>query len=338
VREKQAAVCLESAIASLLSGSVSPDLVEARDEDLRGRVQVAKRLAALDLVGESRVRESLRERLELAMELAQGRAAEPAVRRAWALRRPILATELAVLLIVTLLAVVAPRSLAALVEPVVRIIEMVRVGDHTLLLRSALQTGAEVAATREESRRKLASGQSWFLSTPYGGFGGAVPPGTSARVLRVSSLQRLRSLTAMRIQVPTGVHRDEPVRFDHAFVAPGGIVLIFLGSGANEVLLAEFPVGKGQSVGIGRMTNRTAPDGSTVFESPELKTEELSLSGQTVVWDPDPEPSPRSPHRSESSGLHWEEHGVSCSLMGRSLTREEAVDLFLSRRPLGEVD
>jgi hypothetical protein len=38
----------------------------------------------------------------------------------------------------------------------------------------------------------------------------------------------------------------------------------------------------------------------------------------------------------ESSALRWEADGVSYSLYGRSLTREEAIDLYLSLRPLGD--
>jgi hypothetical protein len=207
-----------------------------------------------------------------------------------------------------------------------------------------------VEATLEESRQRLASGESWFLDTPYGGFGGAVPPGRSACVERVSTLERLRSLTPVTILVSTGRHRDEPVRFDHAFVAPDGWVLMLFGSGwlrggPNEILLSQFPLGEGRSVAYGRMGSRTTPDGRTVFESPELKTAEMSFGGQTVVWDPDPEPPSTTDihwpgtwfqHSYETSALHWEENGVSYSLMGRALTREEAVDPFLSLRPLDE--
>jgi hypothetical protein len=347
VGEKQAAARLEGALAALACGS--PNAVEGVDRELRERVGVAEGLVALDLAGESRVRDSLRERLTQALDERRARPGTPAPRRPWVMRRPVLAAELAVLATVVLLAVMAPRSLAALVEPVVRMIERVRVGDHTQILRQAPQTGAEVAATLQQHRQRLANRESWHLSTPYAGFGGSVPPGEQAAVRRVESLDELRALTPTRLQVPTGLHRDEPVRFDHAHVAPGGIILAFFGSGATELLLTAFPVGEGRSVAYGRMGNRTTPDGRTVFESPELKTEELSFGGQAVVWDPDPEPPPRPPdifspgtwspfrYRSESSALRWEEGGVSYSLMGRSLTREEAVDLFLSLRPLDEL-
>ena len=177
MREKEAAARLEDAIGARMSGSSVP--AEALDPGLRGILRVAERLAALDLVHESRVRESMRGQLAQAMEERRSRAAQPAVRRPWALRRPVLATELGILLVVALLAVVAPRSLVALVEPVVKMIERVRVGDHTDVVRHAPQTGAEVAATLADARRRLASGERWSLHTPYGGFGGGVPPGAA---------------------------------------------------------------------------------------------------------------------------------------------------------------
>jgi hypothetical protein len=110
-------------------------------------------------------------------------------------------------------------------------------------------------------------------------------------------------------------------------------------------------------VSFSRGVSRTTPEGGLVLESPEVKTEEMSLGGQTVVWDPDPELPSRGaadssspgtgwrakarslfqPARMETSALRWEEGGVNCSLMGRSLTREEAVNLFLSLGPLDEL-
>jgi hypothetical protein len=106
---------LEEAISSI--GSGTPTRVEELDEDLRARALVAGGLASLDLAQESRARESLRGRLAQELEQRRAQPVAPALRRPWVLRRPVLGTELGVLLVVVLLAVVAPRSLAALVEP-----------------------------------------------------------------------------------------------------------------------------------------------------------------------------------------------------------------------------
>jgi hypothetical protein len=333
VREKQAAECLENAIGSVWSGP--PGQLGVRDEDLLARVRVAERLVALDLVGASRVREALRAQLQQATRERQARAEAPPGRRPWVLRRPLLAAELALLLVVVSLAVLAPRSLAAFVEQVARVIQIVRVGEHTQIVQEAPRSEADKVATLEQHKTRLAKGESWFLSTPYGGFGGHVPPGERAGLLRVSSLDRLRASTR-GLEVPTGVHRDELVRFDHAFVAPGGGAFMFFGSGPNEVFLSAFPVGEGRSVAHGRSTTA---EGAYIVESPTLKTEEISLGGQTLVWDPDPvPPATRSRHHKDTSALRWERSGVSYSLMGRSLTREEALSLFLSLQPIEGVE
>ena len=117
MREGQAAVLFEAALGSLLSGSAEPAV---QDEALPRRLRVAEVLVALDLAGESRVRESLRTRLAQALEERQQRPATSVSRRSWMIRRPVLAAEIAVLVTVALLAVFTPSSLAALVEPVVR--------------------------------------------------------------------------------------------------------------------------------------------------------------------------------------------------------------------------
>jgi hypothetical protein len=327
---------LENALGSAESGS--PGQAGVADEDLRARVQVAESLTALDLVGESRVRELLRAQLQQATKERPARAAAPPGRRPWASRRPLLATEIALLLVAVALAFVAPRSLAAFVERVARVIQMVRVGEHTQIVREAPLSAADEAAILKQHKSRLAKGESWFLSTPYGGFGGNVRPGERAGVFRVSHLDELRAGTR-GLQIPTGMHRDELVRFDHAFLAPGGAALIFFGSGANQIFLSAFSVGERRSVAHGRFGDGTTSEGAHVVEGPALKTEEMSFSGQTVVWDPDPvPPGMRSRLHKDTSALRWERAGVSYSLMGQSLTREEAVRLFLSLRPVEGVE
>jgi hypothetical protein len=63
---------------------------------------------------------------------------------------------------------------------------------------------------------------------------------------------------------------------------------MFFGSGSNELLWSLAPVGNGRSVAFGRTMRRTTPDGRTVFESPELRTEEVTDGVRTATWDPDP--------------------------------------------------
>jgi hypothetical protein len=316
VRETHAAEQLEQLITARFAPTAP---AHTPDPDLSSRLHVATRLATLDLARESRGPAWLRARLQREAERSAPRP------RPWVRRRPVLAAGVTLALVLALMAVFTPRSLAALVVPVVRVIESLRVGAHTRILRTAEKTAAEVAQTVAAHRQKLARGESWFINTPYGGFGGGVAQGESAVVQQTSSLEELRTLTLLDVPLPACRHRGQPLRFDHAQVAPGGIVLVYFGSGPGELLLMLAPVGSGRSVAYGRSVSRTTPDGQTIIESPELETEEVYDGDRPAVWDPDP--------FGRSSALRWEEGGVSYSLMGRSLTLDEAEAFFRAARP-----
>ena len=88
-------------------------------------------------------------------------------------------------------------------------------------------------------------------------------------------------------------------------------------------------VGGGRAMGHSRVVMGTDRQGRWISETPELKTEELPHDGLIVVWDPD-----NTGRRPDSSALRWERESVSYSLMGRGLTRDEAVQLFVSLRPV----
>jgi hypothetical protein len=148
-------------------------------------------------------------------------------------------------------------------------------------------------------------------------------------VQRVDRLDRLGSLTSMTIQAPTVAHRGRIPAFNHALVAPDGLLLLFFGSDDDELLLVQAPVGSGRSMSYSRMVQGTDRQGRWISQNPELTTEELVLDGQTVVWDPD-----NTGRRPDSSALRWERESVSYSLMGRALTRDEAVRVFVSLRPV----
>lgn len=326
VDDKDAAERFDQEIVSLISGS--PDLAEEPSVDFRDRVHVAWSLATLDLQSESRVHESLRDQLTQALARRNASGATQVRRRLWVIRRPVLATSLGMTVAMALLAIVAPRSLAAFADRMLD--SLLAVGDHTAIVRFAPQTAEEIAATVGEFQHSVANGKRWSVSTDYGGFGGAVPPGEGPSVRRVVGLPELGLLTTLRLPLPALQHRGGLVQFDHALVAPGGPLFLFYGSGRNELFLALFPVTEGQKVAFARSVMSSTSDGGLVSQSsPPLRAEELSLDGRRAVWDPDNTGLCR-----DSSALRWEADGASYSLMGRSLTREEATSLFLAMQPV----
>jgi RNA polymerase sigma factor (sigma-70 family) len=322
MREKQGAMLFECELARVLPHTVR---AEQPSQELAGRLRVAERLIALDLVQESRIRGSLRTKLlETLEERRSGRAVPYAPAQPWSplTARPGLAIAIGAAAVLALFVGLAPHTAAAVVQPIVRVLESFWVGEHTEVSRYAPQSAADVAAILSRARQQLEDGQRWHLSTPYGGFGGRVPRGEKAIIQRVSSLQLLRSLTPMRLELPT-VHRGGSAPFEYAYVAPGGPVFMFFGLGRNELLLSELPVGDDHSAGVGRAV--TSANGGT--ESPPLSVEELWISGQKLVWDP-------APGDRDGSALRWEADGISYSLAGSSLTRDEAEGIYRSLRTL----
>jgi hypothetical protein len=225
-------------------------------------------------------------------------------------------------LVVVLLAV--PGSRATIARQGYRVLQTLHIAPRTDLLTFDAHTPDEVSATLRQAQRQLAAGTMWQIHTAYGGWGGTVPPNTSPAVRRVDQVEVLRSLTTVPIQVPEGVYRGQPLTFQYALVSPDGLVLTFFGSGNGEVLLVQAPVDSGQQISYSRSV--TGRDG--VMRSVPPAIEPLTIGGQRVTWDPD------TTGNANLSALRWESMGVSYSLCGRALTKEEAVSLFSSLRPL----
>lgn len=310
---KTAARAFEDDVTALLSGRVARPDPGRVDEN----VQIAQQLVALGSEWRRLAAPSLRQKvawLSAQAEHSLQQQPEPTSR----VRRSLVRFGVATTAVATLLIVLVPAARHTVGHQMHRLLEIVRVGPGTDVARFDPMTTAESAAVVQQHDRAVAAGERWSVQTPYGGFGGRVPANASRTVQHVERLDVLRSLTSLPIQLPTGVtYRGRTPTFHHALVAPDGMLLLFFDSGEDEIFLMECPVGGGRAFTYTRVN------------VPELKTEQFVVNGQTVLWDPDP--TGRWP---ESSALRWEREEVSYSLNARaSLTRNEAVQLFLSLQP-----
>ena len=193
----------------------------------------------------------------------------------------------AVTVAAALLIVAIPASRNSVARQFHRVLDVIRIGPDTEVVQPDASTAGEVGATLQQHARELASGRMWSMHTAYGGFGGSVPPGASPALQRVDRLERLRSITSMVIQLPTFEYRGAIPRFSHALVAPDGLVLVFLGSGDRELLVVQAPVGGGRGMRYSRVIGGTDKQGRFSQHGSELRTEELLLGHQRVIWDPD---------------------------------------------------
>jgi hypothetical protein len=286
--------------------------------------EIETRLLALGSEWRSALPESLRLRVnavaDKAADARQSWAPSTGL-PAWRSRRTIGFATAA--LVVLLLAV--PGSRAAIARQGYRVLQTLHIAPRTDLVTFDTHTPDEVAATLRQAQRQLGAGTMWQVRTAYGTFGGGVPPNSSPDVRRFDQVELLRSIATIPIQVPDGVYRGQPLTFHHALVSPDGLVLTFFGFGNGEVLLVQAPVDSGQRISYSRSVS--GPDG--VIRSVPPAIEAFTIGGQRVTWDPD-----TTGVNQNLSALRWESIGVSYSLYGRALTKEEAVSLFSSLRPL----
>lgn len=245
----------------------------------------------------------------------------PPASRVW--RWPVVAGAALIASIVLLVAI--PGARVSIARQADRVLQALRITPGTQLLTHDVQTADELNASLQQHQRQLNAGRGWFVSTAYGGFGGSVRDGASSDVRRIDRADVLLSLVPMPLMTPDGVHRGESITFHHALLAPGAVVLAFFGYGATELLLVQAPVGQGQQIAYSRSVS--GPGNTTIGIPPAIEV--LTVNGQRLTWDPDT--SGIMPY---SSALRWEANGISYSLCGQALTREEAVALFAGLRPL----
>jgi hypothetical protein len=319
------AQAFEQEIAAMLSGLQPP--VEPDRGDLHESIQVAKQLRALATEWGRLASPALQQEVASIAERAQVGVEHGAASGRFVGRRMV-RFGVAMTAAATLIIVAIPAARQGVARQLYRVLDVVAVGADTEVVRPDAGTPGEIAATVQQFDRQLASGRMWHISTAYGGFGGGVPPGASPALQRVDRLDILSSLTAMAIQLPTAPYRGRVPTFSYALVAPDGPLFLFFGSGNNEILLVQAAVRPGHGVQYSRVIGGTEKQGRFTTYSPELKTEELVLDGHTVVWDPD-----STALMPNSSALRWERERVTYSLLGRALTRDEAVQLFLGLRP-----
>jgi hypothetical protein len=301
------------------------DLSDPRDgtnPDLVERLALARRLLACRLDGSQSTREAV-QRIGSSRERQTVGAGKPVRRR----RRLVPALAVAGAAVVVLLVIPASRGVIA--TPVYQWLDVFNIGPHTRVVRALPMTPEEEREVLRQHQASLASGRSWYVSTRYGAFGGSIPRGGSAIVQSTTNVRELLGLTSMALLFPSGMHRGQPITFSRADVAPAGLVLTYFGFGANEILLTQWHLPAGLMVQYQRSVSRRSADGRWVSETPPLALETVDIDGQSVTWDPSP-----AGVRPDMSQLCWETADFSYCLHGSSLTRDEALAIYRSLRPL----
>jgi|GEM_PF-5748001 len=247
----------------------------APEAELESLAATAQKLAAADFSGESRIRESLKARL-LSPESA------PAPRVVCPLRLRFAGALAALLLTAGIL--FAPAGIASL---------------RDFMKRFALGGHTEVVQLREQLPEPVSTPppviRSWLLRTPIGNFGGEVPEGKSAEMVRCNTLAEALKIYPKLLR-PAWLPRGYKLR--KAMITPeSGVLLIYSGA-EDDIFLYQLRAGD-----------------KTVRRETYSPVEIISRQGKQAVWIP------------EGYGLIWEEKEVSFTLGGTTLSKKEALKM-----------
>jgi len=285
------------------TGFVQPPL----PGEYRQALDLARALTAVDLSGESRVRQTLRHRLLNRLDGREG----------WSLRKefpmpvfslhrhPAVILTVVALLTVLVVTLAWPGALTTAAQGIENVVQTLVLGQHTAV---GQVTGAGQAATlrpkpvlaRPVVERR---GDLWIIRTAIGSFGGNVPPGKEATVHRFTTLDEAQAALPFALRRPAYLPQGYALR--EVMVAPIGEAFLFYDGPQGDILLAQMAVGM-QPGGAANEAIATAVQVLT-----DGAIESVALGGQTAAWV-------------EDHSLMWEAEGISYTLGGAGLSLDEA--------------
>lgn len=279
--------------------------------DFQQDLILAAELAGADYSGDSPIRASLRQ--HLLQDSLERRVPLWDRLSHWmqGLRHPRLSFAGVLLALVLSVLVAHPGLRAEVVEPAIKFLKRVAVGEKTEVgirepedfNRAAVDSMLDAIAGMHEA------GQMWSLWTAVSKTGGGIPPGEEPVIRTYCSLSLAEAAAGFSFLKPT--YLPEHFRFDRVSLTPGrGVVLWYLGP--YEISLALFNV-----------QTRTLPDGSqstssSMYTSNFGDIDEVAVGEYRAAW--------------MGQALIWEQDGFSCGLEGRELTKDEALKIAGSLR------
>jgi len=271
--------------------------------EYREDLLLAAELAVTDFSDESENRASLRREL-LSRSAAPRPPANRLARLTWPWRQaPAMSTIATVLLLAGIVAVAQPDIRASVIQPVLRYVERIFLGERTQAVVVERPDDHEVDAILAERARGLEAGERWTMRTAVSTIGGDVPPGRDPIILTYCSLGLAESVAAFPIaqpgRLPDGFH------FDRAMIPPDDSVVLWYARPGERITLRQTPV---------------RPEITTVEMSmgADSSLEEVTIDGCPAVW--------------MGRKLVWEADGTSYTLEGTEFTLDDALEIARSLR------
>jgi hypothetical protein len=263
----------------------------------RQALDLARVLATTDFSDESRHRAALRRPL---LNRVGRREDKPRHRER---TRPALVVSMLTLAVLFLIAAAWPGGLA-------RFVQSLRLGPHTSAYQVAPGSATDHAQVSGPMVLEVVQrDEGWSIRTAIGNFGGSAPPGESATVLRLDSVDQAQAAVSYDLQQPGYLPAGYQLR--EALVAPGESGFLVYDGPQGEIILVQTPV----YVRVEEHADGVAVSTSVmVGVLTDKPMEEVVRDSWRAGWF-------------EGNSLVWEAEGISYTLGGVNLSLEEAIQI-----------
>jgi len=273
-------------------------------------LHTARFLVEADFSPESKIRDSLRQRLVNIVGAREkwNRRKEFSMRFTILKRHPILSFAIVLLMAFFTVALISPKTAAAVAQEVANFINKLELGNFTSIRQLDPEWASEhpqpppTGKTEIEYRDDL-----WTLRTPIGNFGGNPPPGRENVIHKYDSLSDTQDMATFGVLSPA--YLPEGYSFREGMIAPSDWVFLFYDGPQGDIVLAQIPV-------FTRTESQTKNTITTYTNAVGMVTDdpihETLVNGIPAGWI-------------EGNGLIWESEGISYMLGGVNLGLEETL-------------
>ncbi len=306
--EKEWADRFNSDLDNMLNSKKLPD-VELTPTEYRRSVDLARTLTETDFSILSRIKKPLR------YQLMNKSRKEITMMNIWK-RNPRLRLMSIVLASTLIALLIGSGAFEVAAKSLVDFVQSLRVGDYSWIQQTE---SSEIESTKQDLSSTATTveykGDIWILRTAIGNFGGDALPGRNPAVQRFNSMSEAQTVAPFDIRQPNFLPAD--YEFQEVMVTPMDWVFLFYRGPNGDLVLAQLPVGKVSGneadhqitpVAIGQLT--TVGVGMLA----DKQIESVTLNGQLAGWI-------------DGTGLMWEADGISFTVGGPNLTREEIMQI-----------
>ena len=284
----------------------SDDNIQA--PEYRQTLQTARNLVEIDFSSDSKIRDSLRQRLvdKVGEREKWDRRKEFSMRITFLKRYPVLTIAIALLMAFFTVALISPGTVAFAAQEVINFINELHLGNNTFIYQHDTVDVKEQPQSPPPEKPEIEHRDDlWILRTSIGNFGGNPPPGRDNIILSYETFAELQDNASFALLKPR--YLPEGYTFREGMITPMDWIFLFYDGPQGDIVLAQIPVYSNVEHSSKNENTANTVAVGMITDDPIIETK---VNGLPAGWI-------------DGTGLMWESNGISFMLGCANLNLEE---------------